>query len=278
MIDPIRLTNALKVRFGLEVQATIEAKRDGQTIIVHPTGIAKTISFRVEIHLGWRSISAVFLPGNYASELVMRMKKASYSQKEAFSIFSDSLKLKGAKVCVQLDSKSYDSSNPHGWPDDWNNITIDMKKVGVVVEKATGYDFHSVFDWTTSFFGLAISLLPLVADNEHEYYGEKEGDLKVSLVRSYERSRINRAACIQFHGVTCQICEFDFRTAYGCIGDGFIHVHHIVPLSQVGESYQLNPRKDLIPVCPNCHSMLHRRKPAFEPSELLAIMNRTSPH
>lgn len=46
---------------------------------------------------------------------------------------------------------------------------------------------------------------------------------------------------------------------YGDLGKGFIHVHHIVPLNQIKEDYEVNYKTDLIPVCPNCHAMLHRK-------------------
>lgn len=50
----------------------------------------------------------------------------------------------------------------------------------------------------------------------------------------------------------------DFKKTYGELGNGFIHVHHIVPLSNIGKDYQVDYEKDLIPVCPNCHAMLHK--------------------
>ncbi|MEG0771017.1 MAG: HNH endonuclease, partial [Clostridia bacterium] len=46
---------------------------------------------------------------------------------------------------------------------------------------------------------------------------------------------------------------------YGEIGKDFIHVHHLKPLNEIGEEYIVNPVNDLIPVCPNCHAMLHRK-------------------
>ena len=51
---------------------------------------------------------------------------------------------------------------------------------------------------------------------------------------------------------------------------GFIHIHHLIPLSGIKQDYRLNPETDLIPVCPNCHAMLHRRDPPFTPEELKA--------
>jgi 5-methylcytosine-specific restriction protein A len=55
---------------------------------------------------------------------------------------------------------------------------------------------------------------------------------------------------------------------YGDIGRDFIHVHHEVELASIGAEYVIDPINDLKPVCPNCHAMLHRRKPAYSVNEL----------
>ena len=74
----------------------------------------------------------------------------------------------------------------------------------------------------------------------------------------------------------CHICGFDFEKTYGAVGKRFIHVHHITPVSELGPDYRINPEKDLIPVCPNCHAMLHRRKPPYLPEELRSVINKTA--
>lgn len=84
-----------------------------------------------------------------------------------------------------------------------------------------------------------------------------EGALKVIKVNAYERDRKARQACINFHGTDCKVCGLDFGSRYGEIGAGFIHVHHLVPLASIGAEYEVDPVKDLVPVCPNCHAMLH---------------------
>jgi 5-methylcytosine-specific restriction enzyme A len=61
--------------------------------------------------------------------------------------------------------------------------------------------------------------------------GEVEGAIVEVVSRRYERSRINRAACIEIQGARCLVCGFDFGVAYGRIGEGFIHVHHVVSLA-----------------------------------------------
>lgn len=85
-----------------------------------------------------------------------------------------------------------------------------------------------------------------------------EGALKTMIVNQYERNPEARRQCIEAHGCYCSICGIDFAEVYGKVGDGFIHVHHIVPLSSIGKDYVVDPVNDLIPVCPNCHAMLHR--------------------
>jgi predicted HNH restriction endonuclease len=68
---------------------------------------------------------------------------------------------------------------------------------------------------------------------------------------------VARRQCITHYGPTCVICDFDFRAAYGSELDGFIQVHHIKPLSEIGEEYEVDPVADLRPVCPNCHAVIH---------------------
>lgn len=60
----------------------------------------------------------------------------------------------------------------------------------------------------------------------------------------------------------------NFEEKYGEIRRGFIHVHFFIPISSVGENYVIDPINHLVPVCPNCHNMLHRKDPPFSPEEL----------
>lgn len=91
-----------------------------------------------------------------------------------------------------------------------------------------------------------------------------EGAFKRVSVNSYERDAIARKECIDYYTgsdgkICCQICGFDFGDFYGSEYNNLIHVHHIVPLSQIKKTYKVNPQKDLLPVCPNCHMVLHSK-------------------
>jgi 5-methylcytosine-specific restriction protein A len=99
-----------------------------------------------------------------------------------------------------------------------------------------------------------------------------------SIVNRYERDPYKRMLCLKHFGYKCQICNFSFQEEYGDIGKSFCHVHHIEPLNEVGGEKDIDPIKDLIPVCPNCHSMLHIKKPALKPEELKMILEKNHRH
>lgn len=84
-----------------------------------------------------------------------------------------------------------------------------------------------------------------------------EGAITTVVVNRYERDRKAREQCIEHHGVSCLACGFDFEATYGEHGAGFIHVHHLVPLSEIGSAHEVDPVSDLVPLCPNCHAMVH---------------------
>ncbi|MEI4196678.1 HNH endonuclease [Roseovarius sp. E0-M6] len=88
----------------------------------------------------------------------------------------------------------------------------------------------------------------------------------------FERNRQARDKCIEINGPVCAVCEMDFQSIYGDIGSGFIHVHHIVRVADRKTQYKINPAEDLVPVCPNCHAMLHKQTPPFSVQELKDMM------
>ncbi len=97
----------------------------------------------------------------------------------------------------------------------------------------------------------------------------QEGSIKEFQSKKYERNLYARKECIKKYGYKCHICEFDFKEVYGEIGENYIEVHHRYPISlKNGQTYNLDPHTDLIPVCANCHRMLHRKKATLDVEEL----------
>ena len=104
-----------------------------------------------------------------------------------------------------------------------------------------------------------------------------EGRTKQVTINAIERSVTARKECIEYYGATCHICDFDFSAKYGAeLGAGFIHVHHLLDIALVGKEYKVDPIKDLRPLCPNCHAMVHRSKPAMHPNDLRVIIEKNT--
>jgi len=126
------------------------------------------------------------------------------------------------------------------------------------------------FDWTpllSEYFPGEFSRIvyPDETDDTTEY---TEGTAKQVRVNSYERDPRARSACLRHYGHNCSVCGMNFEDKYGDVGKGFMHVHHLVPLARIGREYQLDPIRDLRPVCPNCHAMLHTNDPPLSIEQL----------
>jgi Predicted restriction endonuclease len=59
---------------------------------------------------------------------------------------------------------------------------------------------------------------------------------------------------------------------YGEIAQGMIHVHHVTQLSEVGVEYQVDPIRDLRPVCPTCHAVIHAKSPPLTVDQVKAMI------
>jgi hypothetical protein len=92
---------------------------------------------------------------------------------------------------------------------------------------------------------------------------------KASLRLSYHRYREQRLReeklkqrKLECNGrLICEVpnCDFDFEAVYGAVGQGYAHVHHLKPLSDMPEVGGTTVLADLVVVCANCHAMIHRR-------------------
>jgi 5-methylcytosine-specific restriction enzyme A len=102
-----------------------------------------------------------------------------------------------------------------------------------------------------------------------------EGKVVQVFVDRFERNQSARIKCIEHFGDKCYACDFDFGDIYGDVADGFVHVHHKTPLSEIGEEYKVDPIKDLVPLCANCHSVVHLSNPVMAVEELKRRINKS---
>lgn len=116
----------------------------------------------------------------------------------------------------------------------------------------------------------------LSAEEVEARTGYLEGAVRQVIVNAYERNQEAREACLKHYGRSCIVCGFNFLRTYGSEAADYIQVHHTKPIARAGGTYVLNPTKDLLPVCPNCHAVIHRRDPPFEIADVKRMMRKVS--
>ena len=144
-----------------------------------------------------------------------------------------------------------------------------------------GYEGENGFPWIMrpelvigyeEAFG-EVSLTVLYQDEYEEESSElSEGSVIRVSINRYERNRKAKNECIRHYGSSCSVCGFDFEKRYGSIGEGRIHVHHLIPLADIKQEYTVDPIKDLRPVCPNCHFIIHSKTEPFTIDEVKEML------
>ena len=119
-------------------------------------------------------------------------------------------------------------------------------------------------------------ILPLPEEIDSTSEVLVEGAAKTIAINAWERNPKARKICIEHYGTVCSVCEFSFHKKYGSVGKGYIHVHHLRLMSEIREDYVIDPIHDLRPICPNCHAMIHSRKPPYTMEEMKKILSATT--
>ncbi|HAS8547654.1 TPA: hypothetical protein ACGUVO_004557 [Vibrio vulnificus] len=127
---------------------------------------------------------------------------------------------------------------------------------------------------------LGFQVITRSVDEQPEHLAEEvsgnywEGNVTQIIVNKYERSRAARKACIEIHGTACIACKTDLGKLYGKEYEGFIHVHHTKLISSLAKEYKVNPKEDLVPICPNCHAIIHFSNKPLSIKELKAKLSK----
>ncbi|WP_447722874.1 HNH endonuclease [Edwardsiella tarda] len=132
-------------------------------------------------------------------------------------------------------------------------------------------DYNSIV--ASAIYSLEGDIEPSIELELGEYESLSEGKKDMRYVTTYERMSKLRQQAIAIHGTTCFGCSFNFGQYYGAEAEGFIHIHHIHPLSEGDGEQLIDPALDLIPLCPNCHAMIHmNKKKTLSLAELRALI------
>ena len=280
-LDAYTLAARLSSNTGLSLLGTQGNDSDGNLWFgLHPAGHPTGQTFTIRTLVGWRRLDILFRPGNFASELLAAMRNADETRQNAFVAVIDTCRRDGAEITLTLNGASCDPSDPEIWSQPWRSMEIVLHKGMLPINEGNvDNDASLVILWTSRMASAIMVLLPLdrerhgQSDAEPEVTGLVEGARMQIEVNRYERDRRNRAAALAIHGYGCKACGIELDTRYGEIASGLIEVHHVTPVSKIKAGYIINPEIDLVPLCPNCHAVAHRRSPPFSVAELQELLD-----
>lgn len=236
---------------------------------VYPADADREYAFGLEISFTDFRISIRFTPGRFSAHMIRQMGDAPTEKRLSFfSYFKAALNERGELNLVinGVPSMNIDFKD---WPTDWHHFELRLTRMPIVSDEHDEVDYLRVAEhWGGYMLGMVLSLLDVVPLNDDQLEGYAEGGSIRVLSNRYERNPLNRTACILAQGCTCKVCGMNFLAKYGEIGRDFIHVHHITPVSQLRQGYVIDPLTDLVPVCPNCHAMLHKENPPLSVDHL----------
>ena len=274
--DIKQIEEILLDRYGIPIRTRNGTNAEGPYFDIIPEDLDEREGFIIRIQTGWRSLQASFIPGNFSARLLKTMGTADNEKKKLFETFAGILSQAGATLSMKVNDYPVNPCSITDISSEWKHMSLNLNLVPFEPELNDPEDFITI--WGGRLFAMIVSLLPLqeiIIDDNEILIGMPDGALTHIEVNRYERSQLNRSACIAGRGCICEVCGFDFGEVYGDRGKGFIHVHHIVPVSQLKDNYIIDPVKDLVPVCPNCHAMLHTVNPPLSVEELKEIIAGT---
>lgn len=209
-------------------------------------------------------------PQHYAAEFVKIISASDKQERLIFTQYWDELKQKG-KVSLKINDIPLSSQDFIESHQDWSKFYLRYTQAPYF-DSEKDDESTVVAKSVVLICGMMLSLVKYEIVGFSE--GQKEGSAKIVTSKNYERNPINRELCLLEKGYICAVCGFDFEERYGVLGKEFIHVHHTIPVHMMGENYIVNPSRELFPVCPNCHAMLHRKDPPLTIEELKEIVRK----
>lgn len=224
----------------------------------------------VYIHNHIRLVIEMY-PQKHGGYILNEMANAEEEKQKRFRLCREMLEDKGARVVFLVNGSDLFSFET--WPKLWRTFSSRIKLVPIPDSKD---EASIITEWLQYSFDFVFSLLTIIETTNEDLPDSIQTEGTPSEIRSirYERNPINRQLCLHRKGYNCSICGMNFYTVYGEIGYHFIEVHHTTPVSAMEPGYVFDVDKDLVPLCPNCHAMVHRRNPPYSVDEIKKLLRK----
>jgi 5-methylcytosine-specific restriction protein A len=272
MININIIQEALENGFGICFSVETGSLPDRLYCKTRPTDLESGRGFYIQSNLRWRTLGSSLAFEEFSRPFAQQLGDAPVRKKQGFLDFLSGILTNGKYSAFKFRINDHDFT--HADPNNhWYSfeLFVEQSPINIDFQHETAYIADQQKTLLEALL-LLMDLEPVVIGEIVEVSGLPEGALCKVEVNKYERNRFNRDICIRVNGAICKVCGFNFEETYGAMGNGFIHVHHITPISKIGPDYIINPIKDLMPVCPNCHAMLHRENPPITLESLKNIL------
>jgi 5-methylcytosine-specific restriction protein A len=275
-LSPDSIANLLSKQFGLSFSGSTENLDGGTYAVIRPDDLPKPNGFGIAIARTPRLIEASFHPDSFSGSLLRQMCESGEESFRTFSRLYATAEQSAIRISFLVNGVPKTDLSNSDADELWRKFELDCDlRLPANIKSHPELVEEYASKIASTCMSLVLSLIPVeeVTDSVSGFEpGLPEGaKIKVE-INKYERNPINRAACIAHYGPKCRVCGLEFGDFYGEHGKDFIEVHHLIPVSQMGGSYNIDPINDLAPVCSNCHSMLHRENPPLSIEVLKKII------
>jgi len=270
-----QLARFVAIETGLDwkVRQGVDSEGDPWRLL-QPVNAPADQAFAVRATIRWRRIVVEFEPGKFAGDLLAAMGNADSTGRAAFRSILAECSTRGGEIKFRVNGERCDPQREETWPSHWSrlSLTLSIHMYPEVREGERGSG--DALQWSRLFVAAIIALLPLQPSEALPgVIGFAEGGETITQSIRYERDRRNRTAAIAIWGCKCQACGLDFSKRYGEVANGFIEVHHVTPVSVIEPGTSIDPARDLVPLCPNCHAVAHRRDPPFSVEDIRGMLD-----
>ena len=277
-LDTNVLVQRLEARYGLSLSGGEQEVDGGKFFAIRPNDLARPNGFSIIVARTPRLLEATVLFDGFTRGLLRQISEADDYQRFNFAKTAEEAISKSFRIRCSINGVLVKDflDLPR---EEWTKVEIDCDFRLQIGKNSSIHANNIALEVTSVCLSLILCLLPIEEITESVLGVERglpEGARMKLEVNRYERSPINRAACIAHHGNNCLVCGLDFCKRYGLLGRDYIEVHHRIPVSEMGGSYRVDPINDLVPVCANCHAMLHRANPPLSIEALKTIIDASA--
>ncbi|ONI41703.1 hypothetical protein AN640_07780 [Candidatus Epulonipiscium fishelsonii] len=96
----------------------------------------------------------------------------------------------------------------------------------------------------------------------------KEEKVEIEKIKIWEDLK---TVCLDYYGAICEVCGIDYGYTYGNQFERYIDIHNLKSTHKEDDNLDINPEEDLVPVCHNCHFIMHTKQPCYTIDEMKKI-------